>query len=94
MATDDVTTHAVVTVKEVLALAGEEAALHRGKPWGVSANRNSRATGRQDPEAAAAVGTASKAHGRPGRNRESGRPGRPERKRSGPEADRDRGAER
>jgi hypothetical protein len=59
--TSEVVTGAVGTVERVLGLLGEEAALRRARP-AASASRGPSA-GAKD-EAGAAVGTASRAHGR------------------------------
>ncbi|MGB6456241.1 MAG: hypothetical protein WBH47_17360 [Streptosporangiaceae bacterium] len=88
--TSEVLTGAVGTVERGLGLAGEEAALRRHKPPAASVSRNSRAGGNQDTEAAAAVATAARAHGRGTGSREPGA-GRPDRKRPGRGAEADRG---
>lgn len=66
---DEVLTSAVGTAERMLGLLGEEAALVRNKPLGTAAttrrpaaSRDARSGARD--EAAAAVGTASKGHGR------------------------------
>ena len=81
--TSEVLTGAVGTVERGLGLAGEEAALRRHKPPAAAVNRTSRAGGNQDTEAAVAVATAARAHGRGTGRREPGRSSRSDRNRPG-----------